>query len=311
MEPVAVFAITCLLIGISFALPYQLVSAEVLRLASPTWPVEVGNVYACAAWAGWAHFLYAFRGQATAMVRRDRRALLLFGALLCMGSALLWGARAMMGATLFSGLVWVYFIDHFLKAEQTFAMRPVGPHRWLRSYASIIAFGWLSVVLLNIGGINGQPWVLWLVSIGLGLILRPPGGWTKLLYGESKTQLMALYFIAEALIWGGLSRSVEPQFLAGVYVFHIAAGSYYHYLGSYAYAASRSRGRDRLLTLAPILGIHAVVFTLGILCARYDLWWLSPILGVQWFTLWVGVHLVASDLFPLVRSRWATPVRPI
>ncbi|MEZ5162637.1 MAG: hypothetical protein R2688_02590 [Fimbriimonadaceae bacterium] len=32
---------------------------------------------------------------------------------------------------------------------------------------------------------------------------------------------------------GTLSYKNIPVFLAGVYIFHIAFGSYYHYLGSY------------------------------------------------------------------------------
>jgi hypothetical protein len=26
------------------------------------------------------------------------------------------------------------------------------------------------------------------------------------------------------------------------------------------------------------------------------------VFGIEWFTLWVGVHLVASDLFPLFKQ---------
>ncbi|MEZ5162636.1 MAG: hypothetical protein R2688_02585 [Fimbriimonadaceae bacterium] len=56
-----------------------------------------------------------------------------------MGSFLVLAAmRYVIGTAIFGALVWVYFIDHFLKAEKFFASPKVVPEpilkRWLNSY---------------------------------------------------------------------------------------------------------------------------------------------------------------------------------
>jgi len=90
----------------------------------------------------------------------------------------------------------------------------------------------------------------------------------------------------------------------GVYVFHIAAGSYFHYLGSYFAANARTGFKDVYLRPLSILGLNVAIVALGYAVARNTtLNWLIPVLGVQWFSLWVGLHLVSSDLFPFVK-RW-------
>jgi hypothetical protein len=146
-----------------------------------------------------------------------------------------------------------------------------------------------------------MPWVLVGVSLGLAAVVLAFGGWKKLLAGITGEPLLSLFFIGEALVWGTYSRYGGPMFLTGVYVFHIAAGSYFHYLGSY-FAANSSLGRfDRFLQPITILSINVAIIALGCAVAHFhSLKWLVPMLGIQWFALWVGLHLVSSDIFPLI-----------
>jgi hypothetical protein len=307
-QPGVVLGLTFLLIGLTFALPYKLIPESVLSKTSENMSLEVANVYAVVAWAGWAHFLFAFRGQSTAFSRSndpDRfRKLAGYGFVVALAAIALFGLRWLMGTMLFSAIVWVYFIDHFIKAEQTFegtrVKRPGFFMRWLASYQPLITFAWLSAVLLNVGNMNSDPWLLWSVSLALAVVVLVFGGWRKLTSGDARGPLLCLFFIAEALVWGTYSQFGGPMFLTGVYVFHIAAGSYFHYLGSYFYANAKSRGNG----LLPILAVNAALIGLGLLVVYHDAFhWLTPVLGIEWFTLWVGLHLVSSDVFPYLRAR--------
>lgn len=313
-QPAVVLGLTFLLIGLTFALPHLLVPQQERGAVSEFLSPETANVYACVAWAGWAHFLFAFRGQGNALVRiaddfrSGRLAAYVISIAVTIGVLL--GLRWLAGVSLFGAIVWVYFIDHFLKAEQAFegkggASTPILV-RWLSSYQPLLTFGWLSVVLLNVGHVDYKPWLLWSVSLFLGLIVLIFGGWRDLTSGDSRSPLLSLFFVAEALVWGAFSRYGGQMFLTGVYVFHIAAGSYFHYLGSYFVANARARAEDRWLTPLAILAVNLGIILAGYAVARSDsLQWLGPILGIQWFTLWVAVHLVLSDLFPSIK-KWKT-----
>lgn len=314
-KPAMSLALTFLAIGLTFALPVHLVPESARLAVSDEYSVEVANVYACVAWAGWAHFLFAFRGQGRALLRlRDGveiRRLLAFAAALAVTVAVLFLLRKTWGIVLFSGLVWVYFIDHFIKSEQIFEGRAVPKEpiwrRWLQAYQPLMAFGWLSCVLLNIANVNAYPWLNWTVSLLLGGIILAFGGWQKLSLGTSRQTLIALFFVAESLVWGAFSRYSGPMFLTGVYVFHIAAGSYLHYFGSYFAAHTHSRGKDRALGLLSVVAVNLGVILVGV--AVSFLPWLGvlePVLGIQWFTVWVATHLIASDLFPLFKGlQWS------
>lgn len=303
-QPAVVLGLTFLLIGITFALPFELVPPSQSGDYSP----EVANVYACVAWAGWAHFLFAFRGQRGALAKvqngyRNGR-LIAYVACLILAISALVGIRWLSGVALFGAVVWVYFIDHFIKAEQSFEGKGSSAStivRWLSSYQPLLTFGWLSVVLMDVGHINSAPWLLWGISVAIGAVVLIFGGWKSLSTGDVRNPLLSLFFVAEALVWGTYSRYGGPQFLTGVYVFHIAAGSYFHYLGSYFFAKSKSR--DPMLNPLAILGVNLGVIGVGYLASHQPaLQWLTPILGIQWFTLWVAVHLVISDVFPYLRT---------
>lgn len=309
-QPAVVLGLTFLIIGLTFALPHTLIPEAGQGIVSEYFSPEVANVYACVAWSGWAHFLFAFRGQGNALARmkdelRKGRLLVYIAALVLTITCLL-GLRYASGPTLFGGVVWVYFIDHFLKAEQAFEgkERPTRfAVRWLTSYQPLLTFGWLSIVLLSFGSFPANPWILWGVSLLLAIIVLVFGGWEKMMNGDARSPLLSLFFIGEALVWGAFSQHSGPMFLTGVYVFHIAAGSYFHYLGSYFVANAKTKGNDRLIKPVSILAVNLAIIALGYVAIRTPwLNWLSPIIGIQWFTLWVAVHLVSSDVFPFIKS---------
>ena len=310
-QPAVVLGLTFLIIGLTFALPHYLIPQEECNNVSQYLSPETANVYACVAWAGWANFLFAFRGQGSALARLQDQfktgRLATFIVTIALTIAVLFALRTIAGATAFGAVVWVYFIDHFLKAEQSFEGKTPNPPpmlvRWLRSYQPLLTFGWLSVVLLNAGNVTSHHWTMWIISLILGAIVLVFGGWHKLTTGDARGPLLSLFFVGEALVWGAFTQYSGPTFMTGVYIFHIAAGSYFHYFGSYFVARSRTKSNDQLLNPISILAVNLTIIAIGYLVVRSDsLHWLRPILGIQWFTLWVAVHLVSSDLFPSIKS---------
>ncbi len=312
--PAVALGLTFLFIGLTFALPLQLVPEREHHVVSEHLSPEVINVYACVAWAGWAHFIFAFRGQRNALARlRDEfkgGRIFAYAACTALIILTLLGLRWAAGAGIFGAVVWVYFIDHFIKAEQHFEgkSRTSGNllTRWLTSYQPLLTFSWLSVVLLNVGGITSHSWALWSASLLLALVVLGFGGWRGLKSPDFRSPLLSLFFLGEALVWGAFGRYGGPMFLTGVYVFHIAAGSYFHYLGSYFAASSNAKSKDTWLTPLSIIAVNALILTIGFFVANQaSLSWLRPIFGIEWFTLWVGVHLVSSDVFPFIK-KWKT-----
>lgn len=303
--PAVVFGLTLLLIALSFAWPVHLVAQDQLRQISPHWSAEAGNVYAVTAWAGWAHFLFAFRGQAQSLSRckNAKLRLAILTLLLTAAVLVLATARQALGVAWFSAVVWVYFIDHFMKAEQTFVGGVTDMRRWIMSYLPLVTFGWLSVVLLNVGSIIERPWALWIVSTLIATFVLALG-WRRLVAGDPRGPLLSLFFVAEALVWGTVSRYGGPTFLAGVYVVHIAAGSYFHYLGSYFFAASKLPDHDRTKFFLAVVLTNILLIAAGCLVTRQiKAEVLVILLSPAWFTLWVALHLVASDVFPVLK-RW-------
>ncbi|HAY14064.1 MAG TPA: hypothetical protein DCY02_06270 [Armatimonadetes bacterium] len=298
--------LSALLVALSFALPLYLIPSNVL----PHLSNEARNVYACTAWAGWAHFVFAYVGQMRGFAaRRDSKTTLragLFALAILVALLVLVMLRSWMGVGIFGAVVWIYFIDHFLKAEQFFKHGMVPQEstwsRWVRSYQPILSFGWLSIVLLNMGGIASYRWIVWGVSFLMALLFLATGGWQDLRDRDQRGTFVSLFFVAEAAVWGTLIGFASSEFLSGVYIFHIAFGSFYHYLGSYFAAAERRKPGDFWHTPLSIVLVNFAIGALGFFVAfRMMPPWLTPVLGVEWFTLWVGLHLVASDVFPMIK----------
>jgi hypothetical protein len=309
--PAVTLGMTFLLMGLTFGLPLQVVPPNFLHEAFPHYSAETGNVFAFVAWAGWAHFVFAYRGQIQAITRPSEdlkvQKLLLFIATLSLIVLILVIFRSILGLSLFSGLVWVYFIDHFVKSEWVFdgnhAAQNSFLRRWGALYQPLLAFSWLTIVLNNVLNVIAYPWVLWGTSIAMGSLFLLAGGWKRLAHGEFRGPILSLLFVAEAVVWGSVGRYAGPTFLVGVYVFHVAAASYFHYLGSYFYASHTFEARQSTIRLGPVLVVNVIVMALGIIVVRTDsLSVLKPVLGLEWFTLWVAAHLIMSDVFRNIKA---------
>jgi hypothetical protein len=172
----------------------------------------------------------------------------------------------------------------------------------LASAQPVVAFAWLSLVLFDVGHIQQHRWALFTGCLLLGGLMLAAGGWKRLAQGEQKLPAVALFFLGESLVWGTYGPYMTPAFRVGVYVFHVAGASFFHYLGSYFFGWERTR--DRWLRVVPILAVNLGIICLGwAVAAGWPAPWIStvltPVLGVGWFTLWVALHLAASDLLPV------------
>lgn len=311
-RPWLALALTFLLVGVGYSLPLALVSAVPAGLWNGAIAPEVLNLYALTVFAGWAHFLYAGRGQWGALKRLAPRWQAGYWGLVAVGLAMLLGLRALLGVGLFSALVWIWFIAHFVKAEVVFAgpAPPNRPDTWQNAWSPVVSFAWLTAVLFNAGQIQEYRWLLVATTVVLASAVLAAGGWRQLISGSQKLPVVALFFLGEALVWGTYGAYMHPAFRIGVYVFHVAGASFFHYIGSYAWGRSRANAGDRLLDIGPILLVNLAIIGLGwatgagwpVPAVR---WVLTPVLGVGWFTLWVALHLAASDLLPVWRRRAA------
>ncbi|HTV05364.1 MAG TPA: hypothetical protein VME86_08340 [Acidobacteriaceae bacterium] len=99
-----------------------------------------------------------------------------------------------------------------------------------------------------------------------------------------------------------MASYMTPAFRVGVYVFHVAGASFFHYLGSYAYG--RERTGDRWLGFTPIIVVNLSLIYMGRKVASDWPWpavqrMLDSVFGIGCFTLWVALHLTGSDLLPV------------
>jgi hypothetical protein len=299
-RPALSIALTFLLMGIGYAFPLPLVSYAPAKMWAGQMAPEVLNLYALTAWMGQAHFFYAFRGQAKALAKHPERGIL-FYALVALTLLELIGLRFLIGVGLFSALVWIYFIGHFAKSERIFQSSQSQQTVHLAYYQPVIAFAWLTLVLFNVEHFDARPWLLIAITLALAAIVLFFGGWKALSSGNERFTVLALFLLGECLVWGTYGRYMSPAFRVGVYVFHIAGASYFHYLGSYFFG--RARTSDPLLRPVAIVAVNLAVILVG-WASGFISWlrWLTPLLGLEWFTLWVALHLVGSDLFPRLRK---------
>jgi hypothetical protein len=228
-RPVLASGLTFLLIGVGFANPTALVSQPPAGMWEGAITPPVLNLYALVVFLGWGHFVYAFHGQwrATRRLGAGRRASywLVVGVLL----AMLVGTRSAIGVGTFSLLVWVYNIGHFVKAERHFGKSHHGDEV-VGFLMPTIAFAWFSVVLFAVGPF-GDRVVVFLGTIVLAAAALLAGDWKQLSRGRVAWPLLTLFLLSETLVW----NTYQPgrAFAIGTYVVHVAAASFFHYLGGY------------------------------------------------------------------------------
>jgi len=299
-------AATFLLAGFGYGSPFLLFPPS-HPLNGPVSP-EVLNLNFLVAWAGLAHFAFAYEGQFRAFVRtRDARSVGRFVAGMAAAVLLLLWARRLAGSRLFDALVWIYFIPHFVKAERHFARRfspGAGTGGWIEYWFPGLAFGFLTLALFGPKELSLDPWRLLLVAAGICL-LGIVGGAHRRLYqpGVAPAILLGFFFVGEGLVWGSYSKYMTPQFRQGVYGFHIAVASFYHYLRAYGFAW-------RTGALKPaVFWTRVAVVNLAIILCGWILLRVSPdhplnlVFDVRYFTFWVALHLLGSDLFSWMKHR--------
>jgi hypothetical protein len=289
-RPYLALGLTFLLIGFGYANPWPLVTRPPAGMWDGDLAPEILNLYALVVFLGWAHFFYAWQGQwkATGKLTSGRRAT--YWGLVLIALALLVFARRWMGVAVFSLIVWVYNIAHFIKAEVFFA----GKQERSSFYSPVVAFAWFTLVLFQVS-ILERPAVAIGGSVLLAIILLIAGDWSALADGEARLPVLTLFLLGETLVWTTYGRYMSSAFRVGIYVFHVAGASFFHYLSSYFYAC----GRNRLTHPMVIVGVNAVFLGAGYTVAHGNAaGWASVWLGPEWFTLWVAIHLVGSDLLP-------------
>ena len=98
---VQIFSVALVILAM---LPFALVPAHDARAQFKNLSPDMMNVYACVAWAGWAHILYAFRGQGLALTRatdpQATRRTFLFVLAVVVSLAALFGVREWLGPAL-------------------------------------------------------------------------------------------------------------------------------------------------------------------------------------------------------------------
>lgn len=314
-RPLLALGLTFLFLGLGYGLPFPLVR----RLPAGLWDgqiaPEVLNLYALTAFAGWAHFVFAWRGQWGAIRRLSTAWRLGYFGLIAACLCALVVLRKYLGVSLFSALAWIWFIGHFVKAELIFSGAPASrggtsgseprfsqrAASYFASLQPVLAFAWFTLVLFDVGQIQERRWALFAGCLILGGVMLATGGWKSLFEGSQGLPAVALFFLGESLVWGTYGPYMTPAFRIGVYVFHVAGASFFHYLGSYAYG--RERTGDRGLGLDRIAAVNLALVFLG---WSVGAGWpsthfstaLTPVLGIGWFTLWVALHQAASDLLP-------------
>jgi hypothetical protein len=296
-RPYLGLGLTFLLIAIGFAFPIRLAPTAPRHMWEGSISKEALNLYALTVFAGWSHFAYAWRGQWQASRRFSKSSRIGYWACIAVVLGALIGLRAYFGVAVFSLLAWVYNIAHFVKAEIFFS----GVRARRTSYYSpVIAFAWFTLCLFQAGPLVNAHFVF-AGSLLIAAIVLLFGGWRLLASGEVLLPLLTLFLLGETLVWASYSPYMSNAFRVGIYIFHIAGASFYHYLTAYFYAESRdSLHADPALRPASILLTNATMLALGLGVAWLPkLNWLRPLLGLQWFTFWVALHLAASDLQPL------------
>jgi hypothetical protein len=306
-RPYLALALTFLLLGIGYSLPLRLVPVPPRHIWERSLASEILNLYALTAFAGWSHFAYAWRGQWLASRRYSCTSRIAYWATVCALLLVLLALRSWFGVAAFSLLAWVYNIAHFVKAEEFFSGVKETRSAY---YCPVAAFAWFTLCLFQIGPLS-NPLLVFAGSTALAVLTLVLGGWRMLGKGAVLLPLLTLFLFGETMVWSSYGKYMSDSFRVGIYIFHIAAASFYHYLTAYFYAESRGKGRENTLKSSAILAVNLFMILIGAATGwLHGMRWLQPLFGVEWFTLWVALHLAASDLQPVWKRHLATAPTP-
>ena len=283
---------TLLLCGAGFAFPFLL---NAYNHAPQAYSYDVLNLYSLAAWMGYSHFFFAYRGQFRA-VKRHRIAPkffigLTFSFMICLVS------YHWLGHDLFSFIAWVTFIPHFLKAEKLFSQSKNVDN--LTIPFTCISFAIFTYAIFGYDYFLPQYHTL--ITFGL-IVITLPYFISKKLFQTKDAYfgnyiILAFFFLGEALLWAAYNPYMSNQFQYGIYTFHIAGASFFHYFQSYNFAIKHSSSKNYLRFEFVLVNI--LIISLGVLLSYY-----SPIHinTVQYFTIGVLLHLFASEIFNYLKK---------
>lgn len=195
-RPYLALGLTFLLLGIGFASPLRLVPRPLEHIWQGAISKEALNLYALTAFAGWSHFIYAWRGQWLSSRRFSptNRFAYWAGVLVLLGVLL--GLRFWLGVALFSLLAWVYNIAHFVKAEVFFS----GARETRAAYYSpVIAFAWFTLCLFAPGPFKNLV-IVFAGTTALSVVVLVGGRWKLLAKGEVSLPLLTLFLLGETLV---------------------------------------------------------------------------------------------------------------
>lgn len=303
-------ALTFLFAGLGYALPIMLFAPN-YPLNGPVSP-EVLNLNLLVAWMGLAHFVFAYIGQVKALRRGPAGTPILYVASLILGGVILAVFRTRAGLRMFDSAVWVYFIPHFIKAELHFIRNcqpEIGRSAWVLYWFPAVGFAFFTFALFGPISISFNSGIL--VALACLCVLTAVAGHVLQQLSEpafAPYALLGFFFVGEAMVWGTYSKFMTPQFRQGLYVFHIAVASFYHYFRSYGFALRKMPPANVARYLLIVAAGNLLLITLG----AWIVWhpaWSSPqyLFGLPYFTFWVGLHLISSDIFSALRSALALP----
>lgn len=301
-------AVTFLLIGVGFAWPGLLWAWPDPSFGAKS--VFTLNLFALTAYLGLSHFVYAFYGQFGSLWKRQGPVrMLAFIAIVAMIFPLLRVTRDQMGWRIFDGLVWSYFIAHFIKAELFIAKTVHGPDLRLMSkdVRNVFLIPLVSFVYLSLALLAREFWVerqleLFFLGVLVTIVCFAMGA-ARDLFDPTRWPYMltAAFLIGEGFVWGRFGPFMDDMFADGVYGVHVAAASFFHYARSYE-IAMRLPHRGWLLTSFGILAVNLTTVAIGQYLGHVTHpFALTIIFSPAFFTTWVALHLIASDLFPLFK----------
>jgi hypothetical protein len=204
--------------------------------------------------------------------------------------------------TLFNTLAWVYFIPHFIKAELFFSQRTKRSNKILYLFPTL-AFVYFSMTIFLRGWFIEHQWVLVILAILIIGACIPFGLFRSLKeQNTASLSLIGFFLIAEGLLWGTYSKYMVDTFADGVYTFHVAAASFYHYFRSYHFGVLGEPVTKRTRYWLEVAIVNLLVIALGYLISRFIDWAIvSYLFDPFWFTTWVALHLICSDIFPFFK----------
>jgi hypothetical protein len=295
--------LTFLLTAIGYSLPFLLYPAA--HPLNGGMSGEILNLYFLVGWMGLAHFVFAYYGQARAMARQPQRIFPFLSVLVC-GTLLLFLLRHWLGSMYFNFLMWIYFLPHFVRAEihftNTLEQKTSPESRGVYLFPAI-AFAFFTFALFGPPWFVANRWYLILTAVGC-LVVGLSLGLVKQLHVRqfSIYALLALFLLAEGLVWATYRQYMVFQFQQGLYVFHIALASFYHYLRSYDFAGrmgilrGEPVGRKYFLSVF-LVNLLVMLFGFSVVHTGSANNPLFLVFDISYFTFWVGLHQFASDLF--------------